>query len=76
VVGVTFTDFEDSGVSIKSDAETLDFLGVDSFELKVKLVSGSLVRDAVEGSSLHAGVLVLLIRGHLNESQLVKSFIT
>lgn len=54
MIGVTFTNLEDTRASVKSDAETLDLFGVDSLELQVQLVSGSLVGETVEGSSLHA----------------------
>lgn len=75
VVSVTFTNLENTGVTVKSNTETLNLLSVDSLELKVKFVCCSLVGDAVERSSLHGGKSFFLGIAHLLKADFAKELI-
>lgn len=60
VVGLTLTNLEDASVAVKANGQVLDLLGVHSFEVQVKFVSGSLVRGALEWSPLKVNIQVEL----------------
>lgn len=56
VVGLTFSDLEDTLVTFKGELEVLELLSVDRFESHVELVLGGFVGDALELLALEARV--------------------
>jgi hypothetical protein len=60
VVGLTFTNFEDAEIAIKTDRQVFYLLCVYRLKVQMKLVPSGLVRWAVEGFSLEVHVHVEL----------------
>jgi len=60
VVGFTFSDLEDTLVTLKGELEVLELLSVNGFESHVELVLGGFVSDALELLALEARVDVKL----------------
>jgi hypothetical protein len=63
VIGVTFSDFKDTRVTVEVNAKSFDFFSVDSLKLEVKFVGSSFVWNTFKRSALQIrGIMSFYVR--------------
>jgi len=73
MIGISFSNLEDSVIAIETNAKALDFLSIDGLELQVELVSGSLIWNTLKWSPLHVcGIIIShILKFHLGHDLII-----